>query len=42
MIPQWGVINNHIAIETKGLPDISISLKILQFPSALHAALIRY
>jgi hypothetical protein len=37
-----GGINNHTAIETKGLPDISIAVKNLQFPSALLAALIRY
>ena len=35
-------LNNHEAMQTKGLPHISITLKILQFPSALSAAFIRY
>ena len=32
-------LNNHEAMQTKGLPHISFRPIILQFPSALHAVL---
>ena len=38
-IPRKPSQNNLIHVKTKGLPHISFRLKILQFPSALHAVL---